>query len=146
MKLFHAFLLFACPDIDLITPNLDGTILPGITRASTLELAQAHAAGKITLPGVPSDVKIHTHERVITMSEVSRLAEDNRVLECFGVGTAVLVAPVGRIGWKGKDVVLPAHKGGLGPIGNGLKTMILDIQTGATQYEGWSVPVASVNL
>ncbi|KAF4623974.1 hypothetical protein D9613_001365 [Agrocybe pediades] len=133
-------------DIDLITPHLDGTILPGITRASTLQLAQAHTAGKIILPGVPANTKIHTHERVVTMSEVLRLADDQRILECFGVGTAVLVAPVGRIGWRGKDINLPVHKGGLGPIGNGLRTAILEIQTGVRQFEDWSVPVVSVDL
>ncbi|KAH9487398.1 Branched-chain-amino-acid aminotransferase, mitochondrial [Psilocybe cubensis] len=127
-------------DVDLITPALDGTILPGITRESTLALADAHTSSKITLPGVPATKKIFTHERPVTMAELAKHVDAGRVLECFGVGTAVLVAPVGRIGWKGRDLVLPVYEGGLGPIGKGLEQTILAIQTGRQEFEGWSVP------
>ncbi|KIM47308.1 hypothetical protein M413DRAFT_440756 [Hebeloma cylindrosporum] len=126
-------------DVDLITPPLDGTILPGLTRASTLALAEAHSAGKITLPGVPASVKLHTHERPLTMREIDALSTEGRVLEVFGVGTAVVVAPVSRIGWAGKDIVLPVQKQGLGPIGSGMWKMIVDIQTGKVPFEDWSV-------
>ncbi|KDR70050.1 hypothetical protein GALMADRAFT_230375 [Galerina marginata CBS 339.88] len=127
-------------DVDLITPALDGTILPGITRESTLALANAHTSGKVHLPGVPQTLRLHTHERDLTMAEIAKYHEEGRLLESFGVGTAVVVAPIGRIGWKGKDLVLPAYEGGLGPIGQGLWTTIVDIQTGKKDYEGWSVP------
>ncbi|KAF8798375.1 branched-chain amino acid aminotransferase II [Phlegmacium glaucopus] len=126
-------------DVDLITPPLDGTILPGITRASTLYLAQAHTAGKISLPGISPSQKLYTYERPFTMADLVSWSEQDKILEVFGVGTAVIVAPVSRIGHKEKDIILPSHSGGLGPIGKGLWTMITDIQTGKKEFEGWSV-------
>lgn len=129
-------------EVDLITPALDGTILPGITRASTITLAEAHTSGKVTLPGVPASLKLHVHERTLTMAEVAAISDEGRLLESFCVGTAVLVAPIGRIGWKGRDLVVPEHVGGLGPIGQGMWTLLADIQTGKVQYDDWSVVVA----
>ena len=102
-------------------------------------LADAHTSGKLQLPGVPQTQKIHTHERTLTMPEIAAWSEQGRLLEAFGVGTAVTVAPVAKIGWKGKDLMFPAHEGGLGPIGKGLETTIVEIQTGRREFEGWSV-------
>ncbi|KAI5888294.1 branched-chain amino acid aminotransferase II [Schizophyllum commune H4-8] len=93
-------------DYDLITPPLDGTILPGITRLSILELANAHTAGRTVLPGLPADRKIHTHEKVVTMPQVRAWAADRTLLEFFCCGTAVIVVPVGRIWFDGADVSL----------------------------------------
>ncbi|KAF8870593.1 branched-chain amino acid aminotransferase II [Gymnopilus junonius] len=108
-------------NVDLITPPLDGTILPGITRAS----------GKLQLHGVPETLKIHTHERTVTMAEVAAWSEQGRLLEAFCVGTAVVVAPVSKIGWKSKDLILPTHEG--------IETTMIEIQTGKKEFEGWSV-------
>ena len=74
------------------------------------------------------------------MADLISWSEQGKVLEVFGVGTAVIVAAVSRIGYKDKDIILPSYDGGLGPIGKGLWTMITDIQTGKTEFEGWSVP------
>jgi len=126
-------------DVDLLTPPLDGTILPGITRASSLYLAQAHTTGKISLPGVPPSQKLYTYERPVTMTDLFSWSEQGKILEVFGVGTAVIVAAVSRIGYQDKDIILPSPDGGLGPIGKGLWTMITDIQTGKKEFEGWSV-------
>ncbi|KAI4294571.1 branched-chain amino acid aminotransferase II [Schizophyllum commune Loenen D] len=93
-------------DYDLITPPLDGTILPGITRLSILELANAHTAGRTVLPGLPADRKIHTHEKVVTMPQVRAWAANGTLQEFFCCGTAVIVVPVGRIWFDGADVVL----------------------------------------
>ena len=125
--------------MDLITPPLDGTILPGLTRASTLALAEAHSAGKIVLPGVPTSLKLHTHERTLTMGELDSLSTQGQILEVFGVGTAVIVAPVSRIAWKGKDIMLPVQENGLGIVGGGMWRMIVDVQTGKIPFEDWSV-------
>lgn len=72
------------------------------------------------------------------MADLFSWSEQGRLLEVFGVGTAVVVAAVSRIGYKDKDIVLPSC--GLGPIGKGLWTMISDIQAGKKEFEGWSVP------
>ncbi|KAG6826548.1 hypothetical protein H0H92_015401, partial [Tricholoma furcatifolium] len=125
-------------DLDIITPPLDGTILPGITRLSCIELLDAHTAQKTVLPGIPTTRKLYTHERPLTMPEVVAFSEAGTLLEAFGVGTAVAVAPVGRIGYEGKDLVLPAESAGLGAVGQALFDRLLDIQTGKVEWENWS--------
>ncbi|KAG6818934.1 hypothetical protein H0H93_016983 [Arthromyces matolae] len=125
-------------NLDIITPPLDGTILPGITRLSCLELLDAHTAGKALLPGIPASRKLYTHERTLTMPEIAAYSDAGILLEAFGVGTAVAVASVGRIGYEGRDLVLPSEKTGLGEVGKPLLERLLDIQSGKVPYEGWS--------
>ncbi|KAJ8472937.1 hypothetical protein ONZ51_g8189 [Trametes cubensis] len=119
-------------------PPLDGTILPGVTRDSILALATAHPS-RMVLPNLPTSLRLHVSERELTMPELSAWAADGRLLEAFGVGTAVVVAAVGRIGYQGKDIVLPTHEGGLGPVGRALYERITEIQDGKFQWEDWSV-------
>lgn len=122
--------------VDVATPELDGTILPGVTRMSVLELMQAHNDGRTKLNGLP---KLHTQERKVTMSELKKLSDAGKLLEAFGVGTAVIVAPVGRIGFEGDDLTLPPHEKGLGPVGGALWRRLVDIQEGRVQWENWGV-------
>ncbi|TBU38847.1 branched-chain amino acid aminotransferase II [Dichomitus squalens] len=128
-------------DLDVITPPLDGTILPGITRASTLDLIRAHPS-RTTLPGLSPETLLHAVERELTISQLAAWAEEGRLLEAFTVGTAVVVAAVGRIGHDGKDIVLPAHEGALGAVARALYERITDIQEGRFEWENWSVPCA----
>jgi|SRR5882762_175093 len=125
-------------DLDLVTPPLDGTILPGITRASCLALATAHSS-KTSLPNLPN-VRLHVHERPFTISDLVNWSAKGKLLEAFGAGTAVIIAAIGRIGFEGKDVVLPQYKGIYGPVSKALWEMIVDIQEGRVEWEGWSVP------
>ncbi|KAH7875315.1 aminotransferase [Lentinula edodes] len=128
-------------DVDLFTPPLDGTILPGVTRDSMLALAEAHTAGEITLPGLQKTSRIHASERTFTMDDLSRWSSDGKLLEAFGAGTAVIITSIGKIGFKGEDIILPEHKGGLGPIANAFRTRILDIQEGKEVWKNWGVVV-----
>ena len=125
----------------MITPPLDGTILPGITRDSVLALCAAHPS-RTTLPGLSPSIRLHPAERTLTMSDLSAWSAEGRLLEALTVGTAVVVAAVGRIGFDGKDIVLPAHEGALGPVGRGLYDRLTDIQEGKFEWENWSVPCA----
>jgi branched-chain amino acid aminotransferase len=79
---------------ELITAPLDGTILHGVTRDSILSLARERL--------VPEGWKIS--ERKYTMSEVSNASKEGRLIEAFGSGTAVVIAPVRSISWKGNLV------------------------------------------
>jgi branched-chain amino acid aminotransferase len=125
-------------DLDLITPPLDGTILPGLTRSSCLSLAKAHASRTI-LPYIPASQRLHGQERIITMQDLALWSAEGKLLEAFCVGTAVVVAPVSRIGWQGHDLVLPNYDGGVGPVARALRERILDIQEGRVEFDGWSV-------
>ncbi|KAF4605775.1 hypothetical protein EYR40_004565 [Pleurotus pulmonarius] len=129
-------------DLDVMTPSLDGTILPGVTRASCLELLSAHPE-KSVLPNIPPTTRIHVHERVITMEELTSWSAKGQLHELFGVGTAVIVAPIGRIGFQNADVVPLDHPGGFGPVGGALMQRLSDIQTGKWDWEGWSVELSA---
>ncbi|KAI0780325.1 branched-chain amino acid aminotransferase II [Fomes fomentarius] len=124
---------------DLFTPPLDGTILPGVTRDSILALAAAHPS-RMVLPGLSKETRLHPAERTLTMPELDAWVAEGRVLEVFAVGTAVVVAPIGRVAWAGKDVVLPTFEEGYGPVSKALRERLTDIQEGRFEWEGWSVP------
>ena len=125
--------------LDVLTPPLDGTILPGITRDSTLALCSTHPS-RMTLPGLDASIRLHPAERTMTVPELAAWADGGRLLEVFTVGTAVIVAAVSRIGYNGKDIVLPAYEGSLGPVARGLYDRLSEIQEGRFEWENWSVP------
>ena len=77
------------------------------------------------------------------MPELDAWVADGRVVEVFAVGTAVVVAPIGRIGWGGKEIVLPTFEEGYGPVSKALRERLTDIQDGRVEWEGWSVPCDS---
>lgn len=125
-------------DWDVVTPPLDGTILPGVTRDSCLALAAAHPA-RTHLPHLPEDVHLHVQERTLTMDDLRKWHEAGRLLEAFTVGTAVVVTGVGRIGYEARDILLPEHASGRGPVARALYERIVAIQEGKFEWDGWSV-------
>ena len=70
---------------ELVTPPLDGMILPGVTRDSVLSLARDHASGKSPLAGMPEGEFV-VNERPVTMKEVKAAAESGNLVEFFGTG------------------------------------------------------------
>ncbi|OCH84133.1 branched-chain amino acid aminotransferase II [Obba rivulosa] len=125
-------------DLDVITPPLNGTILPGVTRASVIALAAAHPS-RIILPGIPNTVCLHVHERELTMSNLTLWSAQGRLLEVFVSGTAAVVGGIGRIGFEGEDLLLHPYKDGRGPVARALFEYITDIQEGRTEWENWGV-------
>lgn len=81
--------IFFVIDNALVTPELDGSILPGITRKSVIKLAR-HLNIKVT-------------EREVPIKEIIEGLQTGRVSEVFGTGTACVVNPVGSLGYKGKE-------------------------------------------
>lgn len=126
-------------DIDIITPPLDGTILPGVTRESSLELFNAH--GKETsLPNLSNKIKLHAREQSITMTELAQWSKEGRLLEAICVGTGAVVTSVARIGWKGEDINFPEYDGNhVGPVASALRERLVGIQSGRVEWKGWSV-------
>eukprot|EP00118_Oscarella_pearsei_P025746 m.308699 g.308699 ORF g.308699 m.308699 type:complete len:386 (+) comp44534_c0_seq1:51-1208(+) len=111
---------------ELVTPPLDGLILPGVTRKSILELAQKWDG-------------ITVSERSITMQEVVKALEDDRLLEMFGAGTACVVCPINRIQYHGKDYKIPIMEKSAS-IASRAFLELTAIQWGNTPHE-WSVPI-----
>lgn len=77
----------------VITPQLTGTILGGITRDSVLTLFR--------------DMDIKVEERLISIDEVAQAYEVGNLSEAFGMGTAATIAHISTINYQGKDMILP---------------------------------------
>jgi branched-chain amino acid aminotransferase len=116
---------------ELITAPLDGTILPGVTRQSILDLAREWGEFRVT-------------ERPFTMQELRRAIKDGRVHESFGAGTAVVVSPIRGIHFDGEDLVVPLDKDDSSAMAGKLTQRMWDTITGI-QYghieSEWSVVV-----
>lgn len=113
--------IFAVFGTTLVTPQLLGTILPGITRRSVLELAAARGYA--------------VEERPLGVDELLRADE------VFCTGTAVVVVPVGSVTHAGARVVFAG--GGVGPVSQELYTALTDVQSErAPDTLGWLHPVA----
>ncbi|PNF21393.1 Branched-chain-amino-acid aminotransferase, cytosolic [Cryptotermes secundus] len=111
---------------ELITPPLDGLILPGITRASILELSREWNEFRVS-------------ERSIPMSEVVHLLSENRLLELFGAGTACVVSPVASISYRGETLHIPTERHKY-PIYAKFRQTLTDIQYGRVSHP-WAVPI-----
>ncbi|XP_054261084.1 branched-chain-amino-acid aminotransferase, cytosolic-like [Macrosteles quadrilineatus] len=110
----------------LVTPELNGLILPGITRQSVLDLAREWG-----------DVRVE--ERVITMSELINWHNSQQLLEVFGAGTACVVCPVGLIQYQNNTIHLPTAEQ-KDPFFQRCLRTILDIQYGRIPHE-WAKPI-----
>ena len=113
-------------DDEVITAPLLGTILPGVTRASVIELLTSWGI-KIT-------------ERRLRIEDVRKAAEDGRLREVFASGTAAVISPVGRLVFK--DGTLTIGDGKVGTLAQKLYDTLYGIQTGLLPDElGWTVEV-----
>lgn len=85
-------------DDKLITPPLEGTILPGITRDSIIKIAQRY--------------QFDVCERKITIDEIIQAHKDGKLQEIFGSGTAAVISPVGLLSYKGNEYNVNNNKVG----------------------------------
>ncbi|XP_072889547.1 branched-chain-amino-acid aminotransferase, mitochondrial [Hemitrygon akajei] len=108
-------------EMELLTPPLDGTILPGVTRQSLLDLARQWGEFKVS-------------ERGMTMNELVKGLQENRVKEIFGAGTACVVCPVDRILYLGQNYHIPTMENGPEVAKRFLKELT-DIQYGRKSSE-----------
>jgi branched-chain amino acid aminotransferase len=110
----------------VVTPPLTGTILAGVTRDSVLALL--HEMG--------AKVK----ERPIAIDEVVAADKKGTLAEAFGVGTAVTVAPIESIRYRGQDIRPSAEW--LGSIAAQVRSRLEAIRTGqAPDKYGWLLHV-----
>ena len=107
----------------IVTPALNGSILPGITRKSCLQLLR--------------DKGYEVEERRLSVDELIGAARDGSLEEAFGSGTAAVVSPIGSLYYKGETFVISG--GGIGPVAQDLYDTLTGIQWGrvADPY-GWS--------
>ncbi|MDR2202208.1 MAG: branched-chain amino acid aminotransferase [Clostridiales bacterium] len=98
----------------VITPELGGSILPGITRKSVIELLKSRG--------------IRVDERPVAVDEVVAAIGDGSLTEIFGTGTAAVISPVGAIMLNGRE--LTVNGGEFGELSASVFDELTGIQTG----------------
>ena len=110
----------------IITPALNGSILPGITRKSCLQLLR--------------DMGLEVEERKISVDELIAAAKDGSLEEAFGSGTAAVVSPIGQLSYG--EETFSVTGGEIGPVAQKLYDTLTGIQWGRVEDPyGWSVVV-----
>lgn len=110
----------------IITPSLTGTILPGITRDSILKSAP--------------DLGYTVSEERIEVARVLADIERGEITEAFGIGTAAVIAPVGKFGYQGREYAINGQQ--VGPVCQHLYQHLTDLQYGRIPDPyGWTLLV-----
>ncbi len=111
---------------EVITAPLTGTILPGITRDSVINLLKQWG--------------IKVCERRMTIEDVFEAGKSGKMVEMFATGTAAVISPVGELSWKGEKVVI--NKGKIGELSQRLYDELYGLQIGEVEDKlGWTVEV-----
>lgn len=111
---------------EIVTPMLSGSILPGITRKSCIEVLK-NAGYKVS-------------ERLITVDELIAAAKDGTLEEAWGCGTAAVVSPIGQLYYDGKTYTINNNE--IGSVTMELYNTLTGIQWGRTEDTyGWTVEI-----
>ena len=106
----------------VVTPVLTGTLLPGITRASLLEMAQK--------------LGFKAEERRISVDEWRDALLEGRMTEAFACGTAAVITPIGTV--KSVHGSWTINEGHTGPVAQKLREALLNLQHGVdADPNGW---------
>lgn len=110
----------------IVTPPLSGSILPGITRDSVLTLG--------------ADLGYEMAEERVDVTEMLADVKSGKVTEVFGCGTAAVIAPVGKFGYKDEEYIIHDYKPG--PVAKHLFKELTDIQYGRIPDRfGWTYTI-----
>jgi len=113
-------------DGKIVTPELNGSILPGITRDSVLTICR--------------DWGLPVEERKISVDELIEAQKTGKLEEVFGSGTAAVISPVGKLRYK--DDVMTIGNGEIGEISQKLYDTVTGIQLGKLEDKfGWRLEV-----
>jgi branched-chain amino acid aminotransferase len=114
--------IFFVIDDEVITPPLEGSILPGVTRDTVLDLTKSWG--------------MKVNERRISIDELIQSSKEGRLQEVFGTGTAAVISPVDEIQYR--DTNININEGQIGPIARRLFDEISGIQYGEiSDTHGW---------
>ena len=132
MNFFLAMLDKSTGKKTLMTAPLDGTILEGVIRDSVLDLARERL--------VPEGWDVR--EQKFTMEDLASAADEGRLIEAFGTGTAAVVSPVRKISWRGRIVECGLKEGEeAGELAKQMKAWIEGIQYGDEEDHPWSLKI-----
>ena len=111
---------------EIVTPKLTGSILPGITRKSCIELLKKEG--------------YTVSERLLSVEELEAAMENGTLEEAWGCGTAAVVSPIGELCYK--DKVFTVCCGKIGPVTQHLYDTLTGIQWGKIDDPfGWTVGI-----
>ncbi len=117
-------MMFVYGNEKIVTPALNGSILPGITRDSVMKLA--------------GQMGYAVEEARMDIAQVIEDMKAGKITEAFGTGTAAVVSPVNKICYQGKEV--PLGDGGIGKVTMKLYETLTGIQLGKiADSMGWVV-------
>ena len=109
---------------EIITPALEGSLLAGITRDSTIQLIQSWGL-KVT-------------ERRISIQELYDAHAQGTLEEAFGTGTAAVISPIGELNWNGNKIII--NGGMTGEISAKIYNVLTGIQNGESEDPfGWTI-------
>lgn len=110
----------------VVTPKLDGTILPGITRQTVLTLLR--------------DWGIPIQERLLSIDELIKRYRNNKFNEAWGTGTAAVISPIGEFNYNGFQMHINHHK--IGTLSKRLYDTLTGIQFGKLEDNyNWMVTI-----
>ena len=101
----------------VVTPKLVGSILPGITRKSIIELLKSE--------------NVEVEERLLSVDELIEALENGTLEEAWGCGTAAVVSPIGELAYKGKKYII--NNGQIGALTQHLYDTLTGIQWGKVE-------------
>ena len=110
----------------VITPELNGSILPGITRKSVIELA--------------NQLGYEVEERRVSVEELIESHKQGELTEVFGTGTAAVISPVGQLKYGEQEIIINNNE--TGPVTQKLYDNYVGIQSGQlADPQNWRVVV-----
>ncbi len=113
-------------DGEVVTPSLEGSILAGITRDSTIKLLQSW--------------NVPVTERKVSIDELYEAHANGKLEEAFGTGTAAVISPIGELNYDGK--IISINDGQTGPLATKIYNTITGIQSGSLEDTfGWTVEI-----
>src|SRR4051794_6652040 len=116
---------FVLDDGTLVTPELTGSILEGITRDTILTLA--------------GDLGRDVEQRRVDVDEWRKGVDTGRITEVFACGTAAVITSIGALRWHGGEVTMPSAT----PVADQIRDTLVGIQSGKLpDPHGWLHRVA----
>lgn len=111
---------------EIVTPALTGSILPGVTRKSCVEMLKSEG--------------YKVSERRLSVDELGEALKAGKLEEAWGTGTAAVVSPIGELCYKGEKFTINNFE--IGPVTKHLYDELTGIQWGRVEDRfGWIIPV-----
>lgn len=110
----------------VVTPELNGSVLPGITRRSCIQMLK--------------DWGLKVEERLVSAEELFAAAENGTLKEAWGAGTAAVISPIGELSYEGETYKI--NNGEIGALSQKLYDELTGIQYGRKEDKyGWAYKI-----